>query len=55
MPIGQMPVRRAQNLDRTVDRYTRAGLPEIRGEVNVRATVRDNMKQNKNDTHPVPE
>ena len=42
---GEPPMR-----TRTVDRYTREGLPEICDQQNVRATVRDSTGQNTKDT-----
>ena len=51
-----MPVGGEQTLDRTLDRYTRAGLPEIYDQQNLRTTARDNTGQHmdKGHTHPVP-
>ena len=44
----------AKTLDRTLDRYRRAGLTEICDQHNIRATTRDNTWQNTKDIHPVP-
>ena len=41
MPVGLMIEGGAQTLDRTLDRYSRAGLSEIYGQQNIRATVRE--------------
>ena len=46
MPMGQMPVGEHRLLTKTLDRYTRAGLPEICSQQNFMDTARDDKGQN---------
>ena len=49
MPVGQMPVGGASLWTRTLDRYTRSGLPEC-----VVSTMSGPPPKTAQDTHPIP-
>ena len=54
IPIGQIPVGEHRLWTRTLDRYTRTGLPEICAQQKIRATAWDNTGRNTKDTHWIP-
>ena len=53
-PVGYVPVGEHRIWVKILDRYTRAGLPQICVPQNVRSSAWDNTGKNTKDIHPVP-